>query len=106
MVHMMEETYECLTGEPSLLKGRRLVREGGAGNVLALTSNALASYLTEKCRSTATRWLATPHQEGRAGKLVAETQGFVAPALSGALCAVLSLQVYYNQMRKREEKLC
>jgi hypothetical protein len=55
---MMGETYECLTGEPSLLKGRRLVREGGAGNVLALTSDALASYLTEKSRKV-TRWLST-----------------------------------------------
>jgi hypothetical protein len=28
-------TDECLTGEPGLLKGRRLVREGDIGNVLA-----------------------------------------------------------------------
>jgi hypothetical protein len=28
MERMMEETYEHLTGEPSRLKGRRLVREG------------------------------------------------------------------------------
>jgi hypothetical protein len=41
-------TDERLTGEPSLLKGRRLVREGRLGKVLH-DSNSPGRYLTEKC---------------------------------------------------------